>query len=90
MVKAWPSNVGGAGLIPGWGPKVPCASGAEKPKYKKYCDKFNKEFKNGPPQKKKKKKATVVAQKNPPANAGSLLQEDPTRYRANKPVCLCY
>ena len=40
--------------------------------------------------KKKKKKATVVAQKNPPANAGSLLQEDPTRYRANKPVCLCY
>ena len=56
MVKAWPSNVGGAGLIPDWGPKVPCASGAEKPKYKKYCDKFNKEFKNGPPQKKKKKK----------------------------------
>ena len=28
MVKDPPSNAGDAGLIPGWGTKIPCATGA--------------------------------------------------------------
>ena len=50
MVKTSPSNAGGAGLIPGWGGKI---SHASQPKnqnleQKQYCNKFNKDFKNGP------------------------------------------
>ena len=65
MVKTSPSNAEGAGLIPVWGAKIPHAL---QPKYqnikqKQYCNKFNKDFKNGPHQKKKilKKKITAAA-----------------------------
>ena len=56
MVKTLLSNAGGAGSIPGQGAKIPHAS---RPKYqnikqKQYCNKFSKDFKNGPHQKKKK------------------------------------
>ena len=55
VVKISPSNAGGAGLIPGQGAKIPHALRPKnqniKPKW--YCNKFNKDFKNGPQQKKK-------------------------------------
>ena len=56
VVKTSPSNAGGAGLIPGWGAKIPHASQPENQniKQKQYCNKFNKDFKNGPHQKKYK------------------------------------
>ena len=45
---------GGAGLIPGQGTKIPHAPGSrnESVKQKKYCSKFNEDFKNGPKKKK--------------------------------------
>ena len=50
MVKTSPSSGGGAGSIPGWGAKIPHApwSKIENTKQKQYCNKFNKDFKNGP------------------------------------------
>jgi len=44
----------GAGLIPDQGAKIPYASQPENRniKQKQYCNKFNKDFKNGPHQKK--------------------------------------
>ena len=51
------SNVEGEGLIPGQRAKVPHAN--QNIKQKQYCNKFNKDFKNGPHQKnlyKKKRK----------------------------------
>ena len=60
VVKTSPSNARGAASIPGWGAEIPHASWlmAKNPKQKQYCNKFNKDFKNGPHQKKiiKKKK----------------------------------
>ena len=58
VVKTSPSNAGGAGLLPGWGAKIPHALGAKNQniKQKQYCNKFNKDFKNGPHQKIFKKK----------------------------------
>ena len=58
MVKNLPSNAGGAGSIPGQGAKIPHASRPKNQniKQKQYCNKFNKDFKNGPHQKKKKKR----------------------------------
>jgi len=45
MVRTSPSNAGGAGSIPGWGTKIPHASGPKKQnKPKEYCNKFNKDF----------------------------------------------
>ena len=55
VVKTSPSNAGGAGSIPGRGAKVPHASRPKNQnimKQKQYCNKFNKDFKNGPHQKK--------------------------------------
>ena len=54
VVKASPSNAGGKGSIPGWGAKIPHASRPKNQniKQKQYCNKFNKDFKNGPHQKK--------------------------------------
>ena len=54
MVKTSPSNAGGAGLIPGWGAKIPHASWPKNQniKQKQYCNKFNKDLKKGPHQKK--------------------------------------
>ena len=50
VVKTSPSNAEGAGSIPGQGAKILHASGLKKQniKQKQYCNKFNKEFKNGP------------------------------------------
>ena len=58
VVGTSPSNAGGAGSIPGWGAKIPQASGPKNQniKQKQYGNKFNKDFKNGPPQKNLKKK----------------------------------
>ena len=49
MVKTLPSNARGAVSIPGQGTKVPHASGPKNQniKQKQYCNKFNKDFKNG-------------------------------------------
>ena len=55
MVKTLPSNAGAAGSIPGQGAKIPHASRPKNQniKEKQYCNKFNKDLKNGPHQKKK-------------------------------------
>ena len=55
VVETLPSNAGGVGLIPGRGTKIPHASGPKNQniKQKQYCNKFNKDFKNGTNQKKK-------------------------------------
>ena len=52
VVKMSPSNAGGAGSIPGWGARIPHALGPKNQniKQKHYCNKFNKDFKNGPHQ----------------------------------------
>ena len=54
VVETSPSNAGGAGSIPGRGAKFPHASGPKNQniKQKQYCNKFNKDFKNGPHKKK--------------------------------------
>ena len=53
--KTSPSSAVCAGLTPGQGAKIPHAAGPKKNNIKKkqYCNKFNKDFKNGPHQKKK-------------------------------------
>ena len=55
VVKTLPSNAGGAGLIPGWGAKIPHTSRPKNQniKQKQYCNKFNKDFKIDPHQKRK-------------------------------------
>ena len=61
MIKT-PASASDAGVIPGWGVKIPHASQPKKKtkqnsilkKRKQYCNKFNKDFKNSPQQKKKK------------------------------------
>ena len=52
MVKTLPSNAGGAGSVPGQGARIPHALGPKNQniKQKRYCNKFNKGFKNGPHQ----------------------------------------
>ena len=58
MVKTLPSDAEGVGLIPGWGAEIPHALGPKNQniKQKQYCNKFNKNFKNGPHQQNLKKK----------------------------------
>ena len=58
VVEILPSNARSAGLIPGWGAKIPHALQPKNQnmKQKQYCNKFNKDFKNGPHQKIFKKK----------------------------------
>ena len=48
-------NAEGVGSTPGWGAEVPHDSWPKKQniKQKQYCNKLNKEFKNGPHKKKK-------------------------------------
>ena len=62
VVKTSPSNAGGAGLIPGQEAKIPYASQPKNQniKQKQYCNKFNKDFKNGPHQKNFKKNVPIV------------------------------
>ena len=57
VVKTSPSSAEGEGSIPGWGAKIPHASGPENQnrKKKQYCKKFNKGFKKMVHIKKKKK-----------------------------------
>ena len=52
-VKTSPSNVVGVGSIPGQGAEIPHASRPKNQsiKQKQYCNKSNKDFKNGPHQK---------------------------------------
>ena len=69
MVKTSLSNARGAGSIPGRGAKTPHAPGPKNQniKQKQYCNKFNKDFKNGPHQKKKilkKPKAYLILYPN--------------------------
>ena len=68
MVKTLPSSAGAAGSIPGQGAKIPHASGLKNQniEQKRYCNKFNKDVKNGPHQ--CFLGGTVV--ENLPANAG--------------------
>ena len=53
VVETSPSNTGSIGLIPGEGAKIRQTSGpkAQNIKQKQYCNKFNKDFLNGPHQK---------------------------------------
>ena len=62
VVKTLPCNAGGAGSISGWGARIPHASRPknQNKKQKQYCNKFNKDFKNGPHQKKIFKKKEYV------------------------------
>ena len=62
MVKTLSYNAGSPGLISGRGAEVPHASRPENQniKQKQYCNKFNKDFENGPHQKKKKIKKKIL------------------------------
>ena len=55
VVKTSPSKAEGEGSIPGGVAKIPHASRPKKQniKQKQYCNKFNKDFLNGPHQKRK-------------------------------------
>ena len=57
VVKTSPSNAGGAGSIPGRGAEIPHASCPKNQniKWKQYCSKFSKNFKDDPHQKNLKK-----------------------------------
>ena len=95
VVKTLPSNAGGAGSIPGWGAKIPHASWPKNQnrKQKRYCNKFNKDFKNGPHQKRtfknKRKILKVMIQnfkstkqyvvKSPPPQHPSQLLSSPSQ-----------
>ena len=63
VVKTSLSNAGGVGLIPGQRAKTPHASQTKNQniKQKQYCNKFNKDFKDGPHQKKSLKKSLLSA-----------------------------
>ena len=58
VVKTSLSHAGGTDAIPGWGAKIPHASQPKNQniKQKQYCNKFNRDLKNGPHQKKSFKK----------------------------------
>ena len=60
VVKTLPSNAGAVGSIPGRGAKIPQAPWPKNQniKQKQYCNKFNKDFKNGPHQKNLKQNKT--------------------------------
>ena len=75
---------GVAGLIPGWGAKISHAWQPEKQNLKKkqFCNKFNKDFKNGPHQKKKKKKVFT--------NKEGLPQNQGRNSLPNSPVYECH
>ena len=65
MVNPSPSNAGGAGSFPGWYASPPKNQNI---KEKQYCNKFNKDFKNGPHQKKffkKEKKGNQTLRVHP-------------------------
>ena len=53
MVGTSPSNAGGMGLTPGQGVKIPHTLWPknQNTEQRQYCNKFNRDFKNGPHQK---------------------------------------
>ena len=53
MVGTSPSSAGGVGSTPGQGVKIPHTLGPknQNTKQRQYCNKFNRDFKNGPHQK---------------------------------------
>ena len=53
VVETLPATAGSVGSIPSWGAKIPHALWPKNQtiKQKQYCNKFNKDFKNGPHQK---------------------------------------
>ena len=61
MVKTLPVHTGGVGWIPGRGAKILHVSGpkSQNIKQKQYCNKFRKDFKNGPHKKILKKKTRL-------------------------------
>ena len=61
MVKTSPSNARDMGSIPGRGAKISHASQPKNQniKQKQYCNKFNKDFENGPHQTKKSLKTKL-------------------------------
>ena len=65
MVKTSLSNADRADSIPGQGDKIPHASWPKRQniKQKQYCNKFNKNFKNGPQQQKSFKKYIMEERK---------------------------
>ena len=78
MVKASPSNAGSAGSVPSQETTIPHASWPKKSKHKKqkqYCNKFNKEFKNGLHEKSLKREKEK--KRNPEVEGG---QESKGRY----------
>ena len=66
VVKTLPSNAGGVGSIPGWGAcsfLATClmAKNPKNIKQKQYCNKFNKDFENGPHQTNLNKISVVIS-----------------------------
>ena len=59
MVKTLPFNADSVGSIPGQGAKITHASWPKNIKQKQYCNKFNKDFKNGLHQKKYFKRHSI-------------------------------
>ena len=62
VVKTLPSNAEGAGSVPGWGSEIPCACDqkTKTEKQEQYCNKLNKDFKNGLHKKKKLSKKQML------------------------------
>ena len=77
VVKTLPSNAEGAGLIPGRGAKIPHALGPKNQniKQKQYCNKLNRDFKNGPHQKNLLKKSSWKYESKPQRNITPCLLE---------------
>ena len=75
MVKTLPSNVGVVNSIPSQRPKIPHTSRPEiqSIKQKPYCNKFNKDFKNGP-HFKKSEKSKINCGLEHQYQAGGLLE----------------
>ena len=81
VVETSPSNAQGVGWIPDQKAKILHVSWPKNPniRYKQYCKKFNKDFKNGPNQKKKKnlQKKRLLHLEN--VLGGTLEAEKPLR-----------
>ena len=86
VVKTLPSNTGGASSTPGQGAKIPHTSRPKNKtiKQKQYCNKLNKDFKNGPDQKKKTKRER--RSKPPRASILTHLLQEPGRERPSAGV----
>ena len=74
MVKTSSFNARGVGSISGQGAKIPQASGPKNQniKWKLYCNKFNKGFKNTTNFKKNLKKKEAEERDHEPRNVGNI------------------